>query len=96
MTVVDVGGTVIFTIRTVSELPKPLLRLDPATESAEIPVEISASRCDAHALTESKKSFVFPMWVSLGEAPEQYLEIEPEGDSRRLLEQLLDECRPAG
>jgi hypothetical protein len=95
ITVVDVGGTVIFTVRPVSPSDAPLFRLDPDTERGDIPIEVTASRCDSHAMAESKKSFVFPLWVRLGDAPEQYLTIEPQDEVRSLLTDLMVECAAA-
>ncbi len=92
VTVGAVGSNVNFTLRAAAEPPAPLVRMDPATRSARVPVEITASRCDAHAMADSKKMFLFPVWVTLGDDPEQYLEISPEGRGRRMLEELIQAC----
>lgn len=96
ITLHDVQGTVIFTL----ELPPPapatdpmttphVVRLGPDEQRQVVPVEVSAARCDAHALTESKKAFLFPAWVSIGEAPVGFVTIEPQGRARAALEGLM-------
>lgn len=94
VTLLEVAGTVIFDLRTVPRRSVPFARMAPGVRSVDIPIEISAARCDAHALTESKKTFRFPLWVNLGDDPEHYLEIEPHGHGRRLLDELLKACAP--
>ena len=57
-----------------------------------IAVTVKAARCEPHALAESKKTWRFPVWVVVGDEPEPYLEMEPQGASRRLLDQLMRAC----
>ena len=80
-------GTVVFTVAA----PAPVLDLPGRDASGATVVEISASRCDAHALIESKKSYRFPVWVAVGGGDPRYLEVEPRGEAREVLEQVLQE-----
>ena len=82
-------GTVVFTVVTPG--PGALVTLEPDDRDGSVPIVVSASRCDAHALIESKKSYRFPMWISVGEADARYLEVEPTGEARTVLERVLQE-----
>ncbi len=35
-----------------------------------VPIEVSPATCAAHVIAETKKPFVFPLWVSLNEEEE--------------------------
>ena len=89
VTVAAVRGTVVFTVTTSADAP--LLVLGDGDDEASVEIDISASRCDAHALIESKKSYRFPFWVAVGDAQPRYIEVEPEGEARRVLERVLQE-----
>lgn len=95
VSVSQIAGTVVFSLRVVPERLPPLLELPPESAVAELPIEVTAARCDTHALVESKRSFLFPVWVTVGEFLEQPLTIEAEGDARRLLDELLLACLAA-
>jgi hypothetical protein len=43
-------------------------------------------------MAESKKTYRFPIWVAVGDTPGVYVEIEPTGDGRALMERMLSEC----
>jgi hypothetical protein len=55
-------------------------------------VAVAASRCDAHAVADSKKTFLLPLWLRVGAAEEQYLEVEVTGRGRRLLTDVISDC----
>jgi hypothetical protein len=96
VTLEQMAGTVIFDLRAPPEVSPPLLRLDPGTSEAELAIDVSADRCDPHALIESKRSFLFPLWVSLDGAEPQYVIAEPQGEARRALDELLAQCAQGG
>lgn len=83
-------GTVIFSLRVVGGTEDQVVVLAEDQDVAEVEVEVSAARCDPHALIESKKTYSFPIWVRVGQAPAAYVVLEPEGDARTAMEQLLE------
>ena len=88
----SLDGTVVFTLRA-GGLPVVLA----GEGRVEVPVAVSAARCDAHALTESKRSYDFPGTVRLGDEDLLTVTVRPRGRGRALLERLLlDTCVPAG
>jgi hypothetical protein len=89
LAVSQIAGSVILGIQPVPPRPAPLLALDPAATSAELPVEIVASRCDPHALSDSKRTFVFPTWVTVDGGPEQYTTIALSDDGRQRMDELI-------
>lgn len=77
-----IAGTVLYNLRPAPEGPSPLLVLDPAADVAELPVQITAARCDGHALSQSSQSFLFSAWVSMDGDPEQHAPLIPPEDAR--------------
>jgi hypothetical protein len=71
---------------------RPLATLRPGDHRITVPVTIEASRCDAHAVADSKKTFLLPLWLRVGAAEEQYLEVEVTGRGRRLLTDVISDC----
>jgi len=87
----DARGSVIFTIR-VDDAEPPILRVTDDEPTASVPITISADRCDPHALAESKRTFMFLTWVTVGEAESVPLELEPVGAARTALEDVFATC----
>lgn len=83
-------GTVIFSLRVLGGTADAVVVLAEDQDLTEVEVEVSAARCDPHALIESKKTYSFPIWVRVGEAAATYLVLEPEGEARAAMEQLLE------
>jgi hypothetical protein len=88
ITVEEVGGTVVFADRLVDPGAVPVT-LGPGASRVEIAVELSAARCEAHALTESNKTFRFAVWVSIGDQPSHRVEVLPDGEPMAALEQAM-------
>lgn len=82
------SGSVIFSVHPAGQPHEPVLLLDPATGSAELPIEVTAGRCDPHALAESKRTYVFELWVRIGAGPEEYLALQPDEEGRRRWDEL--------
>ena len=83
-------GSVVFTLRA-QGLPVVLADED----ALEAPVRVEASRCDFHALIESKRSYDFVAAVRLGDDDLLTVTVRPGGRGRALLERLLaDTCAP--
>ena len=55
-------------------------------------MSITASRCDAHALIEYKRTFTFLALVDVGKDRPLRLDVKAEGDTLRLLEDVLTRC----
>lgn len=85
-------GNVIFTVTPLGRVQEPLLVLEPGRTEANLGVRIRATRCEPHAVAESKKTFRFPMWVGLGNDSAEYLEVAIGGHGRELLQDNIDDC----
>lgn len=88
----DLRGSVIFTIAPSEAGADPLLAVQDDKAAATLPVTVTASRCDAHALIESKKSFVFTAVLTLDGGGPVPVTFEPEGDARQALQAALTAC----
>lgn len=84
-------GTVVLTLRA-GGLPAVLADQD----RLGVPVTVHASRCDVHALTESKRSYDFLAAVRRGDGELLTVTVRPGPRGLALLERLLaDTCAPA-
>ena len=96
VTVVEPGGNVLFTVRPV-EPGTPLGRLAPDATGLELPLRITATRCDVHAFADSKRSYVFGFYTTLGSGEPQLVTTTADTALQRQLDRLaLDTCRPGG
>lgn len=86
------SGSVIFAVRTPAGR-SPILAVDDDQPIDRTEITISAQRCDPHALGESKRTFVFPVWISLDDQEAVAVELVPTGPSRAALDQLLLDCQ---
>lgn len=85
--VTSVGSNILF---SVEPGPEPLLVMPDDSQAAEVPVRLRATRCDPHALTESKRSFTFPVVVGLDGGAPARVEVTVTGPDRDVLQDLLD------
>ena len=86
--VTAVDGSVIITLRPAGPLP---LTLD--GPQVRLPVVANASRCDPHALAESKRTYEFSLAVAHGDGPPLTVAVRPDPADLPLLEQLVrDTC----
>ena len=74
VTLTDMGGSVLLSVRASRESDAALLTLEPGTTRRELPIVfVESGNCFPHALAESKKTFILPAQVSLdGEPPLVY------------------------
>ena len=80
------GATTLFTVAEPVELALP-----PGTrEPGELPVVLTVTRCDAHAVAEDKKGYLLPVRVSLDGADEVLVEVAVPVPERGPLQQLVD------
>ncbi|WP_284328248.1 hypothetical protein [Demequina litorisediminis] len=85
-------GNVIFSLEPAQDAVP--VTLEPAQASATVPVTIRASRCDAHAFAESKKTYVFPAWIEV-DGEEIAVEYRAEGTAQERLHALFTACGKA-
>lgn len=91
-------GTVIFNIVPEprnGSVGAPIATLDADHRSVSIPVTINVARCDAHAVIESKKSYLLPVWFTAGGRDDQFVTIEFTGDLRAELDRMVTQCLEA-
>jgi hypothetical protein len=94
VTVTAAKGSVIFDLAPQDPDGIPAT-LEPGVPVVAVPVRITATRCDPHALAESKKTFVFGVWLGLGGEPERYVEVRPEAELEQALLAALEFCSDA-
>jgi hypothetical protein len=96
VTVVEPGGNVLFTVRP-ARPATPLATLAADAAAFELPLRITATRCDVHAFADSKRSYVFGVYLTLGSGEPQLVTTTADRVLQRQLDQLArDTCRPAG
>jgi hypothetical protein len=87
-TLTGLSGNVIFTLEPRDPLP---IELAPDQATADVAVRVSATRCDAHAFAESKKTFVFGAWIVV-DGVERRIEYAATGDAKAALQELFNRC----
>jgi hypothetical protein len=91
VTVDEIRSSVVFTVAPEGD-EVPLLEVDDAHPSDHVAATFTAARCDAHALTESKKTFRFTAFVHLDDGEAVRVEVEATGALREQLEAFLADC----
>lgn len=92
--VVEPGGNVLFTIRPPAPA-RPLGVLAAGQQALELPMVVTATRCDGHALAESKRSYVFAFFTTVDGGQPHLTNVTAEPPLQRQLDRLaLDTCRP--
>jgi hypothetical protein len=97
VTVTQLGGNVLFALRA-GPPEGPVAVLAPEAQEVTVPFEIETVRCDPHALTESKRSTAFPLFVSIdGSEPVQLIIGPDPSEYEEILQYASDSCarRPA-
>ena len=94
VSVVDLGGSVLLTLRPRDEGVLPL-RLGPARDVVRLGVVVgSAHRCDPHARGNSSQTFLLSVYVRLDGAPTQRVIVVPDKTTQGRLLALIDrDCR---
>lgn len=90
VTVDEVQGSVLYSVAG-TDLPATLA---PGSDTAAVDLTVRAATCDGHDIGESKKPYVFPVFVRVGAAPEpQYAELTVDEAARDALYAFLrDAC----
>lgn len=83
-------GSILFSVDA------PRLELAAGAASAEVPVVLTATRCDRHALIESKTSFTFPYLAAVDGGEPARLSVTAGAQGRAVLQSLLDDTCRAG
>lgn len=83
-------GSILFSVDA------PRLELPAGAASAEVPVVVTAARCDRHALIESKTSFTFPYLAAVDGGEPARLSVTASPQGRVVLQALLDDTCRAG
>lgn len=84
----QVGASTLFVVRPTA-VTTPLLTLDPATAAGEVPIEVTAPRCEAHAVGASQRAYTIPAWAHAGDGEPVPTSIVVDDGSRARLEELL-------
>lgn len=91
VTVSRVGRSVILDV-TADGLPDEMAEEDDVFST---PVRFTSATCDPHALAETKKPYVFPLEVTVGDGEPVVMDLPVDDDLRQRLEALVDRvCRP--
>lgn len=61
-----------------------------------VPVTVTVGRCDPHVFAESKKTFVFPVYLSVDGGEAQVVEFIPPDDVKAVLQEAFSACGPGG
>ncbi len=88
---VEMKGSVIFDVEPRAGAALPLV-LASGQNEAVLPVTITATRCEPHAFAESKKTFVFAVWISVGGDEPAYVEVRPDQALKDALQSAFDAC----
>lgn len=91
--VTQLTGNVLFTVDVRDD--GDVLVLDPGRRVATVDVLVTASRCDPHALTESKRSSTFPLHASLDGGEPVLVPVTVDAAGRAALQELLADTCPA-
>lgn len=92
ITILDISGSVLLNLRPAPGVGEPMLTLGPSESAGAVPLDVTGSRCDAHALADSKQTFLFQLELDLGDGPEGYV-FTPSPDLRAMMQQLInDHC----
>jgi hypothetical protein len=84
--VTRLGGSVVLQPVLDDELP---VTLAPEQDELRLPVTLDAARCDPHALAETKKPFVFPLAVTVGDEDSVPVDLPLDDAQKVRLEEFL-------
>jgi len=72
----------------------PWAVVDDDHPTASVPMRVEAGRCDPHALTEYKRTFILVAMVAVGDADPVRIDVRAEGPAHDALATLLEACLP--
>ena len=91
ITLTATRGSVLIVVLPV-ETAEPLATMASDQSVVAAAVTMHVGRCEAHAVADAKKPFQFAVWVTVGDSPEYFVTVTPEGELRAALEALIQEC----
>ena len=93
LTITQINGSVLLRISAVSP-SDPVVTLAPEEDTATVPIRIEQSgNCSAHALIESKKTFIIPIGFAVGDDEPTAYVITFDTPARGLLNEMInDSC----
>lgn len=93
---VSLEGNIIFGVTTPDGPAgdEPWATVDDDRATAIVPITVQAGRCDPHALTEYKRTFILVARVRVGDAEPVDVDIAAEGPAHDALGVLLEACLP--
>ena len=93
LVITNIGGSVLLRISPLAPAD-PVLTLAPDQQAATIPILVQQSgNCAAHALAESKKTFLIPIGVAIGDEEPAADVVTFDAPAKQLLNQLInDSC----
>ena len=94
VTVDEVRGNVLFSVEPPAAPPLGALPAD--RHEVRAPLVVRATRCDPHALIESKRSFTFPVQARLDGGEVTAVPVTVDAAGRAALQALLDDTCGAG
>ena len=90
----EAGGHVLFSVGVRGDTAPPLLELAGDAPTARVQLDVVTSRCDGHALAESKRTPLFLFYVGVGDAEPRVLAVSaPASVHARLAEFATRSCR---
>ncbi len=96
ITVTRIDGSVLLRISPVTPAD-PLTVLAPGQQAASIPIVIEQSgNCSPHALAESKKTFIIPVTVGIGEEPAAADVVTFDAPAKAVLNRVINESCGVG
>jgi hypothetical protein len=85
-------GNIVFNVALSETAPRVV---EPGADDLAVPAVVTVARCDPHVFAESKKTFVFPVRVTVGDAEAAYVEIRPDATAQAALQELFNSCGAA-
>jgi hypothetical protein len=92
ITISDVDGSVLLDVHPAVPTSGPLLVLGPEDSGGDVPIDVTSARCDAHALGESKKTYVFQVEIDIGDGPEGVIISPPAATEPEMFQVIVDGC----
>ncbi len=96
-TLEEMKGNVIFGVANLDAdhtATSPWAVIDDDHPTASVPMRVEADRCDPHALTEYKRTFILVALVAVGDAEPVRIDVRAEGPAHDALATLLEACLP--
>ena len=94
ITLTQARGSVLFVIKPGESLEPgvPMAVMASGVATASAPISITVGRCEAHAVADAKKPYLFAAWISVGDMEPAFVTMTPDGEIKAALEVLLQEC----